>query len=146
VVRALSSRDAANVRFILAGKGIAEEGRRRRRDAAPRSSTHDEPVLGDEFASYHLQPGAVTDPGETSEVRHALAGEIEGIWRRNEIELPALAGEDATVNPTWLPDTPVASWTSCPICSGNLVVFDGMTDCIDCRRIWCDPGILPILG
>jgi hypothetical protein len=44
-----------------------------------------------------------------------------------------------------LPPPPVASWDRCPLCGGTLKPVRDATECLACRRVWCDPEREPEL-
>ncbi|MGH2572736.1 MAG: hypothetical protein ACRDGU_04520, partial [Actinomycetota bacterium] len=44
-----------------------------------------------------------------------------------------------------LPDASVTSWSQCPICQGELKTVEDVGECLECRRLWCNPMRQPRL-
>lgn len=76
----------------------------------------------------------------------AMAYELRRRWEEGELNPPpSFKLKDPDLDVSSLPQTPISSWRSCPACDGKLLVFEGIADCSDCRRLWSDPKVGPLL-
>jgi hypothetical protein len=78
--------------------------------------------------------------------REAMTYELKRQWEAEELNYPpSFKLEDREIDVSSLPQSPVSSWRNCPACDGKLVMFEGIGDCSDCRRLWCDAEVGPVL-
>lgn len=78
--------------------------------------------------------------------REATARQLKLQWEAGELDPPpSFKVTDPDLDLYQLPAGPVSAWEACPACAGKLLLHEGIGDCSDCRRIWCDPKVAPVL-
>jgi hypothetical protein len=67
-------------------------------------------------------------------------------WESGRFDpLPSFKVKDHDLDRYVLPPGLVCSWQVCPACEAQLLIYDGIADCCNCRRIWCDAKVGPVL-
>jgi hypothetical protein len=77
--------------------------------------------------------------------REGMVRELKHRWEAGELNYPPSFKLVDRPRRAFTPAGSVSSWGACPACAGKLLMHEGIGDCSDCRRIWCDPKVAPVL-